>query len=125
MACCALLQFPNPYLCLHFFSNPSGVRFGSSEIYDVVESLPEAQREEIIDFLAVGQSIENGSDERVILFIKLNGLILDDTLRASIGAAIRGKRSPRHVPFKVVFVLTHPDILSGIRSFKSKIYHIP
>lgn len=40
--------------------NPSGVRFGSAELYDVVEKI-----EEITDCIAVGQKIENGHDERV------------------------------------------------------------
>lgn len=41
--------------------NPSGVRFGSAELYDVVEELKDL----VEDCIAVGQKIEDGSDERV------------------------------------------------------------
>src|SRR5256885_17225756 len=42
----------------------SGVRVGTSEIYNVVEKMPE-----IADSLAVGQN--SGEDQRIILFVKM------------------------------------------------------
>ncbi len=80
------------------------MRFGSAEIYDVIElCFPAATPEHgIVDCLAVGQSIEQGSDERVILFVKLpSGRALSPQLEKDIKAAIRQRRSPRHVPAKV------------------------
>ncbi|CAF0849607.1 unnamed protein product [Didymodactylos carnosus] len=47
--------------------NPAGIRFGSAEIYSVVE-----QFEEIIDSLCVGQRNPNSDDERVLLFVKVS-----------------------------------------------------
>ena len=45
--------------------NPNGVRFGSAEIYNIVEPF-----EEISDSLCVGQKTPDG-EERVILFLKM------------------------------------------------------
>ncbi|CAG8722434.1 14350_t:CDS:2, partial [Acaulospora colombiana] len=54
--------------------NPSGIRFGSSEIYNTVDNFEEVQ-----DSLVVGQKI--GDDERVVLFLKMaNGYECDDEL---------------------------------------------
>jgi acetoacetyl-CoA synthetase len=56
----------------------------------------------IIDSLVVGQAIQGGADERVILFVKLaEGETLSDDLRKRIREEIRKKRSPRHCPEKV------------------------
>ena len=46
--------------------NPNGVRFGSAEIYNVVESFKEIQ-----DSLCVAQRSKCGSEERVLLFLKM------------------------------------------------------
>lgn len=56
----------------------------------------------ITDCLAVGQSIEQGADERVILFVKLlEGEALSAELDKRIKSEIRARRSARHVPAKV------------------------
>lgn len=48
--------------------NPNGVRFGSADIYNIIETMPE-----INDSLCVGQQNPNiPEEERVILFIKVN-----------------------------------------------------
>lgn len=58
----------------------SGIRFGSSEIYEVLDTFsPSAsllngdkgQYNTIEDSLVVGQKIEGGADERVVLFVKM------------------------------------------------------
>ena len=49
-----------------------------------------------------GQSIAQGTDERVILFVKLlEGEVLSDELQKRIKHEIRTRRSARHVPAKV------------------------
>ncbi|KAF7355325.1 Acetoacetyl-CoA synthetase [Mycena sanguinolenta] len=48
--------------------NPGGVRFGSSELYDAIDSAFCAAGK-IVDSLAVGLAVEG--DERVVLFVKL------------------------------------------------------
>lgn len=89
--------------------NPGGVRFGSAEIYDVLElcfsahraGLPAADAV-VQDCLAVGQAIDGGADERVILFVQLaEGAALTPALEARIRAEIRQRRSARHVPARV------------------------
>ncbi|KAF7292468.1 Acetoacetyl-CoA synthetase [Mycena chlorophos] len=92
--------------------NPGGVRFGSAELYDVIETGFSGR---IVDCLAVGQTIGE-SDERVVLFVKLpEGQLLDATLESAIRAAIREKRSARHVPGKIVQVPDIPYTLNGKR----------
>ena len=56
----------------------------------------------VYDALAVGQSIQNGTDERVVLFVKLGEAeCLSDELVNAIRAQVRARRSARHVPEKV------------------------
>jgi hypothetical protein len=56
----------------------------------------------VVDCLAVGQSIAQGTDERVILFVKLiEGEGLSGELEKRIKHEIRTRRSARHVPAKV------------------------
>ena len=58
----------------------------------------------VADYLAVGQKIDNGADERVILFVKLPpGQELVPEFEAKLKSEIRLRRSPRHVPARVRF----------------------
>ena len=76
--------------------NPGGVRIGTSEIYRVVENLPEVN-----DSLVIGQ--EWNGDERVILFIKLNAEYkLDNNLIDKIKNTIKLNCSPRHIPAMIL-----------------------
>ena len=57
--------------------NPQGIRFGSSEIYDVMATLNPAAVSSgplnvVVDSLVVGQKIAGGVDERVVLFVQLS-----------------------------------------------------
>jgi len=90
--------------------NPSGVRFGSAEIYSVVELL---SGEGVADTVCVGQrSAERG--ERVLLFVKMaEGLELTDALVAKIKAAIRRQLSARHVPALILPVSDIPYTVNG------------
>ncbi|KAH8594528.1 acetoacetyl-CoA synthetase-like protein [Bisporella sp. PMI_857] len=79
--------------------NPSGVRFGSAEIYSVLEQ----RFHDIADSICVGQRRPTDTDETVILFCLMRpGKKLTKKLVAEIKDAIRKERSPRHVP-KYVF----------------------
>ncbi|KAJ6002542.1 acetoacetyl-synthase [Penicillium sp. IBT 35674x] len=89
--------------------NPSGVRFGSAEIYQVVETMPE-----ILDSICVGQRRSFDGDERVLLFVKMKvPHILDTRLVDSIKAAIKEKYSPRHVPAYIFQVQDIPYTVNG------------
>ncbi|OAA68742.1 AMP-dependent synthetase/ligase [Niveomyces insectorum RCEF 264] len=82
--------------------NPSGVRFGSAEIYAVLER---HFADRIADALCVGQRRPGrDADEAVLLFLLLRPGTppLDDALAAAVRAAIARDLSKRHVP-KYVF----------------------
>ncbi|KAJ5904175.1 AMP-dependent synthetase/ligase [Penicillium tannophilum] len=77
---------------------PSGVRFGSAEIYNV---LLKHFADEIEDSLCVGRRREGiDTDETVVLFMKLAPGCPSSVpeLAARIQAIIRKELSPRHVP---------------------------
>ena len=80
---------------------PSGVRIGTAEIYNQVDTI-----EEIADSLAIGQDWKG--DQRVLLFVKLaQGHDLTDELQKKVRTILRDKASPRHVPARIIEV---PDI---------------
>ena len=80
--------------------NPSGVRFGSADIYSVIDT---HFSDRVSDSICVGQRRPQDTDESVILFLLMKpGKVLTSRLREEIKAAIRKEHSPRHVP-KYVF----------------------
>lgn len=101
--------------------NPGGVRFGSAELYDVIEtcfssSTTSDPTKVIVDSVAVGQLIDGGTDERVVLFVKLlDGHDLSAELVQDVKAAVRSRRSPRHVPARILQVGDIPYTLNGKR----------
>ncbi|SAM00002.1 hypothetical protein [Absidia glauca] len=91
--------------------NPSGVRFGSAEIYNVVDRFVDQGVE---DSLCVGQKIKNEDDERVVLFLKMKaGVQVTDDLIKSIKVKIRSELSPRHVPAFILPITDIPYTING------------
>ncbi|WKT49550.1 ANL, N-terminal domain [Fusarium oxysporum f. sp. vasinfectum] len=89
--------------------NPSGVRFGSAEIYAVIETIPE-----VLDSICVGQKREVDINERVLLFVKIRpGASLTSHLKSHINSAIRDQYSPRHVPAYIFEVDDIPYTANG------------
>ncbi len=87
--------------------NPGGVRIGTAEIYEPVESLPE-----IKDSIVVGR--KTGDDTAIVLFVVLNeGHSLDEALCNKIKSTLRTKKSPRHVPAEIHQVPDIPRTVSG------------
>ena len=86
---------------------PSGVRIGTAEIYNIMETL-----EEVKDSRAIGQ---NWADvQRILLFVKLApGFTLTDELKKKIVTNLRSKASPRHVPALMYDVDDIPYTFSG------------
>jgi acetoacetyl-CoA synthetase len=71
---------------------PSGVRIGTAEIYNIIETLSPVE-----DSLAVGQDW-NGN-QRILLFVKLvEGHKLTPEIQEAIRQALFTQGSPRHVP---------------------------
>lgn len=88
--------------------NRHGLRMGTSELYSAVEALPEVLDSMVVDLEYLGR------ESHMPLFVVLRpGLLLDDTLRAKIGGAIRTALSPRFVPDEVYQVDEIPRTLSG------------
>lgn len=80
--------------------NPSGVRFGSAEIYSVIER---RFSDRVQDSLCVGQRRPQDSDESVMLFLLMrSGAKFDRALANEIRQAIAADLSKRHVP-KYIF----------------------
>lgn len=80
--------------------NPSGIRFGSSEIYNVIDTqFPQ----EIADSICVGQRRPHDADESVMLFLLMQpGVSFSLELVGRVKEAIRKALSARHVP-KYIF----------------------
>jgi acetoacetyl-CoA synthetase len=87
--------------------NPAGVRFGSAELYNIIENFPE-----VADSLVVGQ--KQGEDERVCMFLQMpDGKQLSKELIDAIKLKIRTQLSPRHVPAIIVQVPDIPHTING------------
>ncbi|XP_036163304.1 acetoacetyl-CoA synthetase isoform X1 [Myotis myotis] len=88
--------------------NPNGVRFGSSEIYNIVEAF-----EEVSDSLCVPQHSRDG-EERVVLFLRMAaGHAFRPALVQRIRDAIRSGLSARHVPSLILETKGIPYTLNG------------
>jgi acetoacetyl-CoA synthetase len=85
--------------------NRGGVRVGTSELYAVVEALPEVADSVVIHL---------DDPDQLILFVALRpGEALDLALEDRIRTALRTNASPRHVPDRIVAVPGVPRTLSN------------
>ena len=91
--------------------NPSGIKFGSGEIYAILER--EAD-DEVADSICVSQQREQDQDERVFLFIqpRQSGKLSKD-LEQKIRNAIARDLSRRHVPQFMFATSTIPYNVNG------------
>ena len=88
--------------------NRQGIRFGTSELYAVVERVPE-----VLDSLVVGLELPGGRYWMPLFVTLAPGVELDAALTARINGAIRSSLSGRHVPDAVVVVPAIPRTLTG------------
>ncbi|KAK3373792.1 hypothetical protein B0T24DRAFT_624593 [Lasiosphaeria ovina] len=89
--------------------NPSGVRFGSAEIYSVIER---RFADRVQDSLCVGQRRPHDHDETVFLFLLMKpGSSFSRALTADIREAISRDLSKRHVP---KYIFQTPEIPTTI-----------
>tara|TARA_Y100000994_G_C15692433_1_gene442085 strand:- start:487 stop:2424 length:1938 start_codon:yes stop_codon:yes gene_type:complete len=87
--------------------NPGGVRIGTSEIYQILDSL-----NYIEDSLLVCQKWDD--DERIILFLKLiENTVLSADMIKDIKIHIKTKCSPRHIPSKIIQIKDIPYTING------------
>lgn len=90
--------------------NPSGVRFGSGEIYSVMEKFSSY----LDDSLCVGQRRPQDLDERVLLFLKMRpGQKFTSQLENDIKAEVKKALSARHVPAFVFEIEDIPYTVNG------------
>lgn len=75
---------------------PSGVRFGSAEIYNILlKHFPD----QVEDALCIGRRRATDTDETVVLFLKMKeGVAFSEKLVGEIKAVVRKELSARHVP---------------------------
>ena len=88
--------------------NRQGIRFGTSELYGVVERLPE-----IVDSLVIGLELRNGGYWMPLFVVVGDGVELDAGLTGRIKTAIREQLSQRHVPDEIHVVPAIPRTLTG------------
>jgi acetoacetyl-CoA synthetase len=88
--------------------NRQGIRFGTSELYSVVEGLPE-----VVDSLVIGLELPDGGYWMPLFVVVADGVDLDDDLRGRIRAAIRTALSQRHVPDEIIAIPAVPRTLTG------------
>jgi acetoacetyl-CoA synthetase len=87
--------------------NPGGVRIGTAELYQQVETFPEIAE-------ALATALRRGGDEQIMLFVRMRpGHALDETLIAAIKHRLRSRCSPRHVPAFVIAAPDFPRTISG------------
>jgi acetoacetyl-CoA synthetase len=89
--------------------NPSGVRFGSAEIYAVTEEFPE-----IDDAICVGQQRPQDADEAVLLFLKMKvGSEAHSEFVQRLKDTIALRYTRRHVPHYIFAVMDIPYTVNG------------
>ncbi|HXL37461.1 MAG TPA: acetoacetate--CoA ligase [Ktedonobacteraceae bacterium] len=88
--------------------NRKGIRMGSSEIYRIVEDIPE-----VLDSLVVGIERSGGNYYMPLFVVLKPGVGLDDALRTKIRDKIRISLSPHHVPDDIFAIAEIPHTLNG------------
>ena len=88
--------------------NRMGIRMGSSEIYRVVEDMPE-----VLDSLIIGAELPGGRYYMPLFVVLKDDAALDDALKARIREKIRSNVSPHHVPDEIIAIQEVPRTLNG------------
>lgn len=88
--------------------NRMGIRMGSSEIYRVVEGMPE-----VLDSLIVGVELPHGKYYMPLFVVLKPGAELNDDLKQRIKSGLRQHISPHHVPDEILVIPEVPRTLSG------------
>ncbi|KAK5191526.1 hypothetical protein LTR99_003647 [Exophiala xenobiotica] len=96
--------------------NPSGIRFGTAEIYSIIER---EFADQILDSMCVSQQRPSDDVERVFLFVRLKE---EDCLSPSLDKAIRDQISKdlsrRHVP---QYIFAMPELPYNVNGKKLEI----
>jgi acetoacetyl-CoA synthetase len=90
--------------------NRQGVRLGSSDFYDVLETMPE-----ITETLVIGLDLPDDGYWLGLFVVPAPGHALDDALRQKIVTELRTRLTPRHVPDEILEAPAVPHTLTGKR----------
>ena len=90
--------------------NRQGVRLGSADFYDVLETMPE-----ITETLVVGIDLPDDGYWLGLFVVPAAGQVLDDELRQKILTTLRSRLTARHVPDEIVAAPAVPHTLTGKR----------
>lgn len=88
--------------------NRGGIRMGSADIYQVVESIPE-----IAEALVLGVEGDDGAYWMPLFVVLAPGAEYTDALGETVAQAIRSELSPRHVPDEIVVAPGIPHTRTG------------
>lgn len=88
--------------------NRHGIRMGSADIYQAVESLPE-----VVEALVIGAEQPDGGYWMPLFVVLADGVEFGDELRDRIVDTIRTEVSPRHVPDEIIVAPGVPHTRTG------------
>jgi acetoacetyl-CoA synthetase len=88
--------------------NRGGVRIGTAEIYNILNTFSEVE-----DSLIICLDHEDGTSTMPLYVQMQHGVSLNDDLKTAIKLKLRKSYSPRHVPDDIIAVPTIPYTLSG------------
>ncbi len=88
--------------------NRQGVRLGTADFYDVLDTMPE-----IAESVVIGVEQPDDGYWLGLFVVPAPGQVLDDDLTRSIVATLRTRLTPRHVPDEIVEAPAVPHTLSG------------
>lgn len=88
--------------------NRHGIRMGSADIYQAVESLPE-----VVEALVIGAEQPDGGYWMPLFVVLPDDVELTDELRDRINDTIRSEVSPRHVPDEIIVAPAVPHTRTG------------
>ncbi|MDV8015353.1 acetoacetate--CoA ligase [Rhodococcus sp. IEGM 1241] len=90
--------------------NRGGVRIGSSDLYAVVEAMPE-----VVEALVLGVELPNATYWMPMFLVLTDDVVLDDPLVERIRRKLRDEASPRHIPDEFFVVPALPHTRTGKR----------
>jgi acetoacetyl-CoA synthetase len=90
--------------------NRHGVRLGSSDFYEVLETLPE-----IRETLVIGVDLPDDGYWLGLFVVPADGHTVDDALKQKIVTTLRTRLTPRHVPDEIIAAPAVPHTLTGKR----------
>ena len=88
--------------------NRSGIRMGTSEFYEVLDTIPE-----IVDSIVIDTGFDL-KDGKILLFVQLqNQLMLNPSMKLAIVSKIKSDLSSRYIPNSIFQVSEIPTTLNG------------